>query len=359
MVMRSLHVIGSRRSGGAERFFLRLTAALARRGESVACALPPDSELVAALHPAVTQRHVKMRSVFDPFARARVSSTIKALGVDIVQTYMGRATRLTHVAPRRSGPVHVARLGGYYDIKGYRHAHAWVANARGIRDYLVDEGLPAERVHYIGNFVDPCEPVPAARSRQLRDSLSLETHCLTLVCLGRLHANKAFDVMLEAFARLPDQLRDRSLRLVMVGDGPLRDPLREQARALGVDARVRWVGWSDRPEEYLQLADLFVCPSRHEPLGNVVLEAWSVGVPVLASNTGGLSELIRDGDNGVLAAPDDPDALAQRIQAMLENDPQRLRGLVQGGARSLEMEHSEASVVAAYQQLYRKLSGND
>lgn len=357
--MRSLHIIGSRRSGGAERFYLRLCAALARRGESVACALPPDSDLTAMLDPAIEQRHVKMRSVLDPFARARVSRTVRALKADVVQTYMGRATRLTNLSSSRGGPVHVARLGGYYDVKGYRHAHAWVANARGICEYLVDAGLDPQRVHYIGNFVESVEPMQASRRAELRETLALPEDALVFTCLGRLHTNKAFDVMLEAFARLPRPLAGRDPWLLMVGDGPLREILQAQAEQLSIAHRVRWIGWSEQPQDYLQLADLFVCPSRHEPLGNVVLEAWSAGVPVLASRTGGLAELIHDGDNGALVLPEDADALAGRIQDLLEDRPERLRGFVQAGARSLATEHSEEGVVSAYLALYRRLLRGD
>jgi glycosyltransferase involved in cell wall biosynthesis len=353
--MRSLHVIGSRSSGGAERFYVRLTAALARRGEEVTCVLPPGSALRPQLDPSLAQRPVRMSSVFDLIARARIGRCAKLCKADVVQTYMGRATRLTHIARTRTSPVHIARLGGYYDVKGYRHAHAWVVNARGIRDYLIDEGLDRERIFYIGNFVEATRPRSAGERQALRDGLGLEPDAVLLVCLGRLHRNKGFDVMLEALASLPERVQGRPLRTLFVGDGPERYALVRQCEDLGLGHRVRWVGWSDAPEPFLQLADLFVCPSRHEPLGNVVLEAWNEGIPVLASRTGGLAELISHGENGALVPPGDPDALAQALLALLTGDAAVLRGLVQGGARSLESQHSERAVVDAYLELYRRL----
>lgn len=355
--MHSMHVIGSRRFGGAERFYVRLTAALARRGESVLCVLPPHSELRAELNGGVGQRPIAMRSVFDIFARARIGSCARAFGADIIQTYMGRATRLAHFPRRKGLPVHVARLGGYYDPKGYKHAHAWVVNAHGIRDYLIDEGFDPRRVFYIGNFVEPCRRTSVEELSELRSRLDLEPDALLLVCLGRLHHNKGFDVMLDALARLPQSIDGRPLRLIMVGDGPQRDALMEQAGALGVRSRSRWVGWCNEPAPYLQLADLFVCPSRHEPLGNVVLEAWSAGVPVLASDTGGLAELICHGDNGALVPPQDADALAEAIQTLLHADAAARDAYVQSGLQTLECEHAEGRVVDAYLAMYRKLVG--
>ena len=85
-----------------------------------------------------------MRGIWDLWARGKIAKLVESRRPPIVQTWMGRATRLTHL-PARSQSVHVARLGGYYNPKGYRHAHAWVGNTRGICDHLIREGLPANR----------------------------------------------------------------------------------------------------------------------------------------------------------------------------------------------------------------------
>lgn len=354
--MRSMHVIGSRKSGGAERFYIRLTAALARRGEEVLCVLPPDSELRSHLEQGLAQRPIKMRSVFDPFARARIGGCARTFKADVVQTYMGRATRLTHLPRRKNSPVHIARLGGYYDVKGYKHAHAWVVNAHGIRDYLIDEGLDPQRVFYIGNFVEPMRRASQEDLAALRADLAVEADAWLLVCLGRFHRNKGFDVMLDALARVPESIHGRAVRLVMVGDGPERAELNRQAAALGLESRVSWVGWSDTPEPYLQLADLFVCPSRHEPLGNVVLEAWNSGAAVLASDIGGLAELVHDGHNGALVPIEDAEALAQGIGSLLEGDAAVRDALIKAGQTTLDREHGEAQVVDAYLAMYRQLA---
>jgi len=356
--MRSVHIIGSRLPGGAERFYLRLTDALAKRGEEVLCITQPNSELNPQLSDEVRTRTVKMRSIIDPIARARIGSAVKGYGAQIVQTYMGRATRLTHLKQQRKGPVHIARLGGYYSPKGYRHAHAWVANTRGIRDYLVAQGFASERVFHIGNFVDPPRPVDPPELERLRLKLELEPDAWVIVCLGRLHNNKAFDVMLDAVAGLPEYIQSRPLRLLLVGDGPEREALYEQAKQKGIAGRLRWPGWQQQPEPYLQLADVFVCPSRHEPLGNVILEAWNQQIPVLATDTGGPAELIQPGVNGVLVAVEDADDLAAGLQRLLEAEPGYRKALAAGGRRCLETEHTREVVVTAYLDLYARLHGD-
>ena len=85
--------------------------------------------------------------------------------------------------------------------------------------------------------------------------------------LGRLHQNKAFDVLLEAVSRVP------SVYLWIAGEGPLKTELEKQAENLAVKPRTRFLGWREDTAALLAGADVFVCPSRHEPLGNVVIEA--------------------------------------------------------------------------------------
>ena len=156
---RILHVIGGKGLGGAERFFARLVNALARRGQPVAAVTVGGGEIARALDPAVRQYHAPMFATWDLYSRHLIRRAAADFRADVVQTYMGRATRIVHLPPGRL-PVHLARLGGYYKLKGYRHAHAWVGNTHGIHAYLTSHGLPAERCLAIGNFVDTPAALP-------------------------------------------------------------------------------------------------------------------------------------------------------------------------------------------------------
>lgn len=352
MSVRTLHVIGGRKLGGAERFFVRLVNALAARGEPVAACTVAGGEIDAALAPSVARFHAPLAGVWDLWSHLRIRRV--AAGFDLVQTYMGRATRLTHL-PEGRRPVHVARLGGYYDLKGYRHAHAWVGNTRGICDYLVRAGLPAGRVFYIGNFVDPAPRVPAGRLAAMRRELGLPDDAWVILGLGRLHPNKGFADLLAAFARLASECHGRPLRLVMVGDGPLREPLRQEARRLGIAECVAWAGWQYDPAPWYQLADVFVCPSRHEPLGNVILEAWANAVPVVSTRTAGPVELIEDGRDGILVPLADPTGLAEGIRRALALDAAARHAFTSAGRARLERDFSEEAIVGAYLDLYRRL----
>ena len=150
----------------------------------------------------------------------------------------------------------------------------------------------------------------------------------------------------------------REVHLAIAGDGPLRDPLEKQAHDLGVADRVRFLGWCDDIPALLAGADFLVCPSLHEPLGNVVIEAWSAGLPVIATASDGPAALIEDQVNGLLVPlPDQPGggpaALAAAIERLCRS-PELRRELGESGRRAYEAEFTEAAVVVRLSQLFRQ-----
>lgn len=349
----SLHIIGSRRLAGAERFFVRLVNALNARGHAAVAVIRGDSPVAGALSPAVEQVHIGMHSKYDFWSAWQIHRLIARRRPAIVQTYMGRASRLTRV-PARSGSIHIARLGGFYGLDGYyRHADEWVGNTHGIVDYLRRGGLPAERVHYIGNFVPPGRAVSDAEVTALRQRLGLASNARVVLAMGRLVEKKGFDDLLEAWAQLPPtDAESRPLHLVLAGSGGHRQALADRVAALNIGSRAHLVGWQDDLALWYRLGEIFVCPSRQEPLGNVILEAWRHRIPLLSTRNEGATELIRDGENGRLVPLRDPAALARGIVALLDTPAAERQRLVDAGLRCVEQEHSEQAVVQAYLQLY-------
>ena len=349
----SAHIVAGQALGGAELFYVRLVNALQERRQPVLAINSPGGGVSAKLQAEVKQLHVPMRAIWDLPSRWRISTILRQHQPDIVQTYMGRATRLTHLNPGQR-PIHVARLGGYYDLKGYRHAHAWVGNTQGICDYLIRNGLPAARIAHIGNFVD----LPAASSpKQLADwrrRLAIPEDALVLTAVGRFHPVKGFEDLLTALALLGTTFCHRPLVLVIVGDGPLNARLRNHAEQLGVSDQVRWVGWQLDPHPYYELADLFICPSRHETLGNVILEAWAHGRAVLSTQTPGAVELIAHGEDAWLVPIQHPPALADGVRLLLENEPLRAH-LAARGRQNVEHHYSPQPIVSAYLDFYQRL----
>lgn len=325
--------------GGAELFFERLVPALARAGVEQHAVIRRHPRRSGALRAAgVTVGEVSF-STFDILGRWRFRREIERFQPDIVLTWMNRATTLCPTGRF----VHAARLGGYYNLKYYRRCHHLVANTRDIAEYLVREGFPAARVHYLPNFVD-AEPAAVLPRREF----DTPEEAPLLVALGRLHPNKGFDVLLAALAEIPNA------HLWLAGKGPLRDELVRQAEALGVSGRVRFLGWRQDVAALLATADVYVCPSRHEPLGNTILEAWAHGCPLVAAASQGPAALVTDRESGMLVPVDDAPALAAALRELLGSADLRA-ALREGGRAAWRASFTETAVVDAYRDFFSRI----
>jgi len=356
----SLQLVGSKALGGAERWFLRFATALGECGARAELGVRRGSELdrLVGGSPPLPLHRLPFLSVWDPWSRLALSRLIRRLRPDLVQTYMGRATRLIRLGPSSRpsrGPVHVARLGGYYKLGPYRHAHAWIGNTRGLCDWMVRQGLPAARVYHIYNFADPVRPVSAAELAALRAELGLTQDAWVLLTPGRFVPVKGHSDLLEAMAILPPDLAGRPLRLILLGDGVLRPELERQAMRLGIQDRLVWPGWRTDPAAFFGIADLVVFPSLdEETLGNVILEAWAWGRPLVTTLFRGAREIARHGEDAWCVPCRDPRALAAGIRALGE-DPSLAAALVGQGARRVREDFGREAIVSQYLDLYRTL----
>jgi len=129
-----------------------------------------------------------MRNGLDVFTARKIRELVRRHRPTVVQTHLGRASRLTRI-PKGSETLHVARLGGFYRANAYRHADAWVGNTRGICDHLRDLGFPPKRVFHIGNFV--ADSTPEGYSKDVRESLGISPECTVIFSLGRFVEKKA------------------------------------------------------------------------------------------------------------------------------------------------------------------------
>jgi glycosyltransferase involved in cell wall biosynthesis len=202
-----------------------------------------------------------------------------------------------------------------------------------LRDVALGWGLDPTRLSVLPN---PAPVVPQLPSRQeLRSELELTGP--TLAFAGRLGPQKSVDVMLEAVARLPD------VALVVAGDGPDRESLERRAHDLGVDGRARFLGSVPRDGvlRLFRAADASVLSSSWENLPHTLLEALAVGSPVIATSVGGVPEVVRDGENGLLVPARDPQALADAIRRFFGDEELRDR-LTRAASASVEGYTEEA-----------------
>jgi glycosyltransferase involved in cell wall biosynthesis len=343
MSRRLLQAMAGAPHGGAELFFVRLAGALQRAGEAQRVLIRRDPARRSALLAAgIEVGEARFGGPCDLASRLAFRREIAAWRPNLVLTWMSRATAFCP----RGDFVHAARLGGYYDLKYYRDCDHLIANTEAIVDYAVERGWPRDRVHYLPNFV----PDPAVASAGSDATLpERPAGAPLLLALGRLHPNKGFDLLLEALAAIPEP------HLWLAGDGPLRSDLEAQAARLGLSGRVHFLGWRDDTAVLFAAADLLVCPSRIEPLGNVVIEAWAAGVPVVATASDGPAALIEHGATGLLTPLGDAAALADAIAAICRDTTLRSE-LAAAGRQAYETRFTEAAVVAAYRQFFDRVA---
>jgi glycosyltransferase involved in cell wall biosynthesis len=335
--------------GGAELFFERLTMALHRAGDGVLPVVRHDAGRVARLQAAgLAPTELGFGGALDVLTRSRLRGVLRRFAPRVVVAWMGRAARF---APRGEW-VLVGRLGGYYDLSRFRRCDHLVANTRGLAAWIVAQGWPGARVHHLPNFA-PDLAGAVAWSRSLAGAggmnklaagpgrLAVPDGVPVVLALGRLHRNKGFDVLVRAMRELP------GVHVVIAGEGPERGALERLAREEGVARRVHLPGWMQDGAGLLAACDVLVCPSRQEPLGNVVLEAFSAARPVVAAAAAGPAELIEDRRTGMLVAVEDKGALAEAIGAVL-GDRVLAAGLAAAGRTEFERVHAEAPVLAQW-----------
>lgn len=338
--MRIAQVMAGARMGGAEGFYERLTCALHAQGEAVLPVIRADPGRAARLSVrGLAPVQLRFGSPWlDWMTRPRLGAALRRFQPQVVVSWMNRATRFTP----RGGWTLVGRLGGYYDLKHYRHCDHLVGNTRDLARWMVAQGWPAERVHYLPNFVDEMGGVLPAE-------LPLPAEAPRLLAMGRLHRNKGFDTLLRALPHVP------GAHLALAGEGPERAALETLARELGVAERVRFLGWRQDAGALLAACDVFVCSSRHEPLGNIVLEAWSAARPVVAIAAQGPSELIRAGETGLLVPQEAPEALGTAIAGLLAA-PERRAALAEAGRAAYLAEFAEAPVLARWRGFLQQVA---
>lgn len=338
--MSVLHLLGSNADGGAETYFVDLVAARGRLGLDEAAAIRAHAGREKALAAAgVAVKTFGFGNPLDILTRRGIAAFARARDAKVLVAWMNRAARHTPKGPW----ARVGRLGGYYRLKNYRGFEALVGNTRDIVDWMVREGWPAERAHYIPNFADaPADTAPADRA-----SLGTPADAPLLLSMGRLHTAKAHDVSLRALRDIPGAY------LWIAGAGPLEDQLKTLAGALGLTDRVRFLGWRNDPSALYGAADLCLFPSRFEPLGNTVIQCWAHGLPVIAAASQGPAALIRDGDDGLLVPIDDAQALAARTGALLADAMLRIR-LIQNGHARVEAEFSQAAILGQWRDLFAR-----
>lgn len=342
--LRVAHVMAGAAEGGAELFFERLCVASHQEGAAILPVIRRNPARAARLRKAgLHPVELGFGPPLDLLTRPRLRRALATFAPDLVVGWMNRANQ--HMP---DGPwLRVGRLGGYYDPRYYRGCDHLVGNTQGIVRWLREQGWAEERTHYLPNFVDDfADTQPASRA-----ALGLPASGKLLLGLGRLHTDKGFDIAIRALALLPEAV------LAIAGSGPELAALRSLANRENVADRVHFLGWRDDPGALLKAADLFVCSSRIEPLGNMVIEAWSASCALVALAADGPRELVADGRTGFVTPLEDAVSLAEAIATLLRDGP-RARAFAAAGRKEFERAFARAPVLAAWRDGLKLLASS-
>lgn len=308
----------------------------------------PISDLMRTFQPDVV--HIHSPLVLGTIAQGLAATHhIPMIGTNhyMPLNVLPRLDRATLVY-RGVGTLTYRYLVGFYNRCDFVTAPTGVA-----LDLLKRRGLrvPARA---ISNGVDLCRFRPGGRDDAWRRALGLPADRPIVLYMGRLSREKRVAVLLDAMARVGARAH-----LVVGGSGPARDELETRAYALGITGSVTFAGHvpDERLVSLYQLADVFAMPSVAELQSLVTLEAMAVGLPVVAANAAALPELVRDGANGYLFAPDDSDALAERLSRLV--DDAWLRQAMGEEARATAARHDRRLVVHEWQRLYASVAAGE
>jgi len=343
--MRILQIMAGRGHGGAETYSSDVLLQLHRAGIDQCIVMSRQAPRYAELEKQGLRMapHV-LDTPFRLLQKFRLQRLIRHEKPDVIQCWMRRAASLVpKMAP--SVPV-IGWFGGYYNPEHFRRCSHFVGVTKDIVRHMVENKVSAARAFYIPTFPDIVTVPPADRA-----ALSTPREAKVFLALSRLHPKKGLDILLTALRNFPDAY------VWLAGDGPLQQKLEALARDLGVIDRVRFLGWRTDRSALLRAADVCVLPSRYEPFGTVILEAWAAGTPLVACRSAGPVAHIEDTVNGLLVPIDDASGLAHAMRRVVNDEDLRRRLVAQGYAIYIKNYTPEA-VTQQWIQFYKKLCEN-
>jgi len=360
-------------AGGSERFLRNLLARLSPERYRVdvlqlARAPAEDARVAQFEHAHVRLLHRPIAAIYAPAGIAAyrcVRRRVSGGEYDIVQSQHQKSDLINACLPRVNGLRRISnrRDNGFLTSARVRAVlrrvngrfDRIVAPSRSILESLIkDERADRTRCHTIVNGVDTerFRPGAAPTRALLRARLGFTGDECLVGCVASFTPVKRHDDLLSAFAR--GVRRHAQLRLLLVGDGPLRERIAQRVQELGIAERVHLLGARTDVEDILPALDIFALASSTEGMSNALLEAQACGVPAVATSVGGNIEVIR-ADNGILVPPSAPGALAAALDD-LAGDEQRRRDCGAAARRMVQRDFSLDAMVAAYESLYAELA---
>lgn len=363
--MRLLYVITDLNIGGAEHQVTRLGITLRRRGWEVQIVsmLPPQAFTIELAKAGIEIAHLGMRpGIPDPRAILRLSRLIRQWRPDLVHSHMvhanllSRVTRLVTPMPILICTARSTNEGGRWRALAYRLTDGLCELtthlSRSGADRAVRIGaVPARKVRVVPNGIDTHRFRPDATARaRLRAELALGEYFVWLAA-GRFAPPKDYPTMLRAFALA--RKRKESL-LLIAGQGPLQEACRRLTKELGVEDSVRFLGVRNDMADLMNAADAFVMSSLWEGMPTAMLEAAACGLPIVATNVGGIPEILPPDAQRYLTSPKDPQALSTLMIELMRLPLQQRQHLGQCNRHYVEAHYDLEEIANRWEDIYKE-----
>jgi glycosyltransferase involved in cell wall biosynthesis len=364
-----LHINTEKTWRGGESQVSYLMNGLRAAGHRICVAALPGSALAARSRDAgIDVFEMKMAGDLDIGAASRLARFARAGRFDILHAHTARAHAIGLLARLLGAPqkLVVARrldfpvstnLFGRLKYRS-RRIDLFLAVAAAIREILVAAGVPSERVRVVNSSIDLARFEEARQRRKsdiraVREELGLPADATLVGNVAALAGHKA---QCDLIAAMPDLLeRTPTAHLVIVGEGKERASLTSQVHRLGLTERVHFLGFRRDVPLLLAAFDIFAISSKLEGFCNSVLEAFAVGVPVVATRAGGLPEMVLHEDTGLLTPVQAPPALAEAMTRLIDN-PALAAKVAASGRHLVESEYTVDKMVERTRAAYAELS---
>jgi glycosyltransferase involved in cell wall biosynthesis len=279
----------------------------------------------------------------------------------IVQTHAVKSHFLARLAglPKRAPwiafhhgytwPAFRARVYNQLDRWSLRAAVKVVTVSIPFRDELVSKGVARNRIDIVHNAIRP--DWGRGEPGNLREKLGIAPEEKVILIVGRLSREKDHSTLLRAVEKLPATVNPR---LLIVGDGPERARIEQETRQLGLTASITLTGHQPSAEPYYRIANLAVLSSLSEGSPNALLEAMAAGVPVVATNVGGIPEIVTNQENALLVAPGDVDSMSTAMTRLLMDTALAMR-FVENAHAAIREKHSPAARLKRLVEIYRSV----
>lgn len=351
------------RVGGTETMIMEYAQHLHRQGYDVRVrSLVEDGPVISLLRQeGIRADSVRMRGAYDVGGLVRLVARLRRERPDILHTFLFHANILGRIAGRFLRiPVVISSQRSIDDWRRLPHTllDRWTApwadliisnSEAGRRRLLVRERLPAEKVITIHNGLDLSKYRLDGAARSVADSLGIDPTAPIVGMIANLLPSKGYDLFLRAASEVLTQVGHA--RFLVVGEGRLRTQLMGLASECGLEDKVLFLGYRRDIPELLSAMDVFVLSSRWEGLPVAVLEAMAMAKPVVATDVGGVSELVVDGETGILVPPGSSHELARGIVTLLR-DPERARRMGERGRERVESEFRVDAMCRTTEQVY-------